>query len=687
MSDSESDSSAASPQLDEAVELSSASPSQSSTKPLASTTEPAFARNGVFYRSVGVLCTPELAREAATEAEDKLVKVDRLTTLPDHVLECIIDWTVAIALAKADKAVQDADWTDCGRLPTPKVPRLRTARKQRHALFGRLSKVSRRFYHLVRPKFWRILDLSAYTSTGYHTYSIQTLGQVLPSKTEVLQRPTGTSDAPAQNGVIDKPTSDMSGGGSTSTETSAQGESATVGNSPPPRKKRKKTTQGKGSSPSESSPPTAGELVDTIVIGSCGSVFSTFVETYLQHLWNLQHVFLPRKTNTPLQWFRAFAENATYTLRTVDHLHFLDNHEDNESRVEAILTLFNAAPNLERFGVSGKLSLDELRGKRLSFVWKLNARLKHTPTGCLGVGLKQLYLGRGVEVTVGFLRSLKQSCPRLTKLHIAAGVKVNTDATPQGSLPFDLAVFATEWSTLTSLSLVGTDTFSTAGTLDAILKVCPALTHLHVRSDHITYGFFATIVNDLALAALPPAGPPAERLAPRQIGSETAASTALVEASKSYKKGKTGLKHPIRHMAITYRLGNGVDQTQKARVHITGPTIVSFSLLVVAFQARGLAWPDEMGGQRDLLNRAALMINLEHKKERDRRARDKAELEQQTKDDDDELANVGDAKEKGLGKAKGKGKGKGKGKQQDEDESEGGEDDESLLDIDITTDA
>jgi hypothetical protein len=106
---------------------------------------------------------------------------------------------------------------------------------------------------------------------------------------------------------------------------------------------------------------------------------------------------------------------ATYTLRTLDHLFLADNGEDNDSRVEAILSLFNAAPNLERFGVTGKFILDELRGKRLAFVWKLNARFKHSPTGCLGVGLKQLYFGKGVEMTVGFLRSLKESCPRLTK--------------------------------------------------------------------------------------------------------------------------------------------------------------------------------------------------------------------------------------------------------------------------------
>lgn len=161
--------------------------------------------------------------------------------------------------------------------------------------------------------------------------------------------------------------------------------------------------------------PTFGELVETLVIGSLASCMSDCVTTHLKNLPNLKHIFFPIQTNLSQHLLQTFVTKATYSLRTVDHLFFATNGEDNESRVEAILSLFNSAPNIERFGVAGQFILDELRGKRLAFVWKLNARFKHSPSGCLGIGLKQLYFGDGVEMTVGFLRSLKESCPRLEK--------------------------------------------------------------------------------------------------------------------------------------------------------------------------------------------------------------------------------------------------------------------------------
>ncbi|GAA5951472.1 hypothetical protein JCM3765_005945 [Sporobolomyces pararoseus] len=468
--------------------------------------------------------------------------------------------------------------------------------------------------------------------------------------------------------------SKTSNGDTTSTQpTTKSTHSSTSSNSPPPKKRRKKTAilVAKGNEHLA----TFGELVETIVIGSYGTAISYFFDQYHVNLPNLQHLFFPPQVNIPVVHLQKLVTHSWYSLRTVDHLYFAPNTEDTESRVEAILSLFNAAPNLERFGVSGQFVLDELRGKRLAFIWKLNARLKHSPTGCLGIGLKQLYFGSGVEMTVSFLRSLKDSCPRLTKFHVASGVKVASDTTPQGQTPFDLAAFATQWSTLTALTLVGNDNFSTSGTLDTILKVCPSITHLHIRSDHISYSFFATIVKDLASVVLPPASAPSN-LSIRQIGSENPASAALVEASKQLRGQQTGLKHPLKHLAITCRVGEG-GENKGARLHIHSTCILPFSLMLLSFQARGLEWPNEMGGQRDLLNRAALMINLEHKKQRDQAAREKEEQEKKKKEAQME-------KEKANAVGDGKGKGKEKEFESVAVVAQVAREAESISDIDIT---
>lgn len=110
---------------------------------------------------------------------------------------------------------------------------------------------------------------------------------------------------------------------------------------------------------------------------------------------------------------------------------------------------------------------------------------------------------------------------------------------------------------------------------------------------------------------------------------------------------KTELKHPLKHLAITCRLGEvrfalsflsfrlffpsidivllGQVNAKGTTLHIPGCNILPFSLLMLSFQSRGLEYPDEIGGQRDLLSRAALMVNLENKKQRDQKKREQEE--------------------------------------------------------------
>jgi len=268
--------------------------------------------------------------------------------------------------------------------------------------------VSRRFYHCLRPSFYETIDLSFLTDTHYYNYSGYTrLGALFARKTAILL--PGTSN---ENGAEKE-------GGKTAEPGTAAQSNGVASDGPPPRKKKrlgstKKQAQVVATSKALDKLPTFGELVKTLVVGSYENL-QAYIDTWLGSLPNLQHIFFAPKTNLSLGSLINLPTNVNYNLRSVDHLHLTASGEDAESRVEAILSLFNAAPNIERFGISGNFVLDELRGKRLSFIWKLNARLKHSPTGCLGLGLKQLYLGNGVEVTVSFLRNLKLSCPRLNK--------------------------------------------------------------------------------------------------------------------------------------------------------------------------------------------------------------------------------------------------------------------------------
>ncbi|GAA5951474.1 hypothetical protein JCM3765_005946 [Sporobolomyces pararoseus] len=86
MSDSDSDTSASQEQLNEAIQPPQSSPP---AKPAVSPQDTTFIHKGIHYRSVGVLCTPELAAQAHKEAEAKVVKVNRLANLSDDILKRI----------------------------------------------------------------------------------------------------------------------------------------------------------------------------------------------------------------------------------------------------------------------------------------------------------------------------------------------------------------------------------------------------------------------------------------------------------------------------------------------------------------------------------------------------------------------------------------------------------------------
>lgn len=286
----------------------------------------------------------------------------------------------------------------------PRIVDSNAVRRTRHGFFRRMTLVSRRFYHLLRPSFYSHLDLSSFTNSYYGTHTIFTaIGRLLARKASISLPSSHQMETPDEVPIS------QANGQSTNTTTSRL-------DGPPPRKKKrvgKKQSETTSANPLDSL-PTFGELVKKVTIGSFANM-PGYLDQWLASLPNLEEVFFPPKTNYPLHILSSFASKATSTLRTVDHLLFVGNGEDSVSRAEAILALFNAAPNVQRFGISGALVLDLLLGRRLAFIWRLNARLKHSPSGCLGVGLKELYFGSGVELQVEFLRALKESCPRLIK--------------------------------------------------------------------------------------------------------------------------------------------------------------------------------------------------------------------------------------------------------------------------------
>lgn len=119
-SDSEASSSSSSEQASNALGQPISSPNNKPITPLSPRPDP-FNHNGKQMRSIGVLCTPEIANQAIKDAEAQLVKVDRFVSLPDNVFESILDWALEIEMRKLEAAVSEADKTNTGRISHSKL--------------------------------------------------------------------------------------------------------------------------------------------------------------------------------------------------------------------------------------------------------------------------------------------------------------------------------------------------------------------------------------------------------------------------------------------------------------------------------------------------------------------------------------------------------------------------------------
>ncbi|GAA5872617.1 hypothetical protein JCM1840_004855 [Sporobolomyces johnsonii] len=558
-------------------------------------------RNGTSYRSIGVLCSPELAQQAAKDEDAKIVRVDRFAALPKEVVLRVLQSAFASETDEAERAVEKADKRGTGWLSKSQSHILRARKRARYTVLKRLMAVNRLWHHLILPFLWSTLDISHYSQ--YAANHLIQLHNLLQKRSAVLlPQPPGAATAKGRNGA------------EATTELSQQQQ----------KKKTKADKQRKP--PPDPSIPIFGTLVRSVVLGTHRDSIAYLCVHFLPLLPNLQTIIFPHDLHASNINLQAFSKNAGSALRIVDYLSFASTaaNDDPVTRVEHIINLFNHAPNIEKFGVSGSLTLTGLVGKRLAFIWKLNASLKHPGSGALGVGLKELYFGNDVSMTVGFLRGLPEAAPRLTKLHIKSGVKIFSDIGAFGRTPFDLAAFAAQWGALTALTLVGNDAFSTSGTLDAVLKVCPKLRTLHLRADFITYDFFETLAHDLVSKPECP-GPAAASLATPEGGNGSAATTAsraLLEASKKHNgRADEQLLHPLELLVIACRFSDSTTRpaTTTSSLSIPRSQLLAFSLVVLSFQACGLVYPGEIGGMRDLLRRAGLMVNLE----KERRWREK----------------------------------------------------------------
>ncbi|GAA6060448.1 hypothetical protein JCM10212_000041 [Sporobolomyces blumeae] len=574
-----------------------------------------FYRNGVKHCTVGTLCTPELVEAAAKDAHASRTPPFRaFANLPTDVVDRIIDWVVELETEVARRNLQDADWTGTGRLKGADAHFAVANTRARHSALKRLELVNRLFYHLTLPRLFGTIDLSGVVAYRVHTY-LYNFEVLFPQKVTIaIEKP------PVANGTVGQGPSP------------ARNKATLL--APPPRKKRKvpKKTDVADPSPASSSPGKSaafsgmlGELVKSFHAPPNATGYQNLLNYFLPVLPNLEHIFFNPKFSLDGSYLRLLAQKATYTFRTVDGVHLDSLASDAASHAENIIALFNGAPNIERFGVSGGLVLDELRGKRLAFIWRLNSRFKHAPTGTLGHGLKRLHFGQGVEFTVGFLRSLPEAVPNVTELHIGPGVKIVADSTPTGLVPFDLTAAVDNFKKLTALTLVGTDTFGTSGNLDAILRVCPVLKRLHLRADHVTIKFFQVLAVDLSdVPNLPSPSLAADESSSGRastssgpVGVATPASAQYLQASQlatGSSDPERELKHPLAHLSITCRVGEQASDKTNSRIRAIRAGILPLALLVMSFKARGLDYPDEIGGQRDMLVRAALIVSLEEKR-------------------------------------------------------------------------
>ncbi|KAM0750945.1 hypothetical protein T439DRAFT_243588 [Meredithblackwellia eburnea MCA 4105] len=358
-------------------------------------------------------------------------------------------------------------------------------------------------------------------------------------------------------------------------------------------------------------------LIHTLILPSDLGA-SHFLSNLLPHLPHLSKIIFTLSENTRLTTLSLLVDHVGPRLRVVD---FLKLSVSGDSMVlagqERIVELLNKAVNLRRLGVDGLLLSDGV-AKRLLFVLKLNSTLVHPASGALGNGLQELYLGGKCQVPVSFLEGLKNSCKILTEFHLQPNLKVvplasATDANNNNSndmTGFDLKGFVAHFGgTLKKLTVVGCDRWKVRGNiggggiLSGILASCPHLVFLHLRSDHIDFNFFKSLV---ALSSPPP--PASSSFPPNGDG-------GLQEMEvDGGEKGEGGRKFKLELLVVQMGFGAGAANEYPTtatvppiQLSLASTQFYTFSTHILVIHSTGVTWPETMDGQRDVLRRAGWM--------------------------------------------------------------------------------
>ncbi|KAH8918593.1 hypothetical protein BT69DRAFT_566421 [Atractiella rhizophila] len=344
---------------------------------------------------------------------------------------------------------------------------------------------------------------------------------------------------------------------------------------------------------------TFGSKVHTLILPETDYAH-THLRPLLKHMPNLHTLQFSRYSPVASSSStKSFPYYLTPSLRRIVEYN-VSPHASNDSRVETLIDCFNKAPNVEHLSVAG-ITLSTVQSQRLLFVWRINKNLIHAASGAEGRGLKEIYLGNNCNVGLGFLRGLSESCSSLTSLHIDAGCTVSTDSTNgTTSHALDIKDFVRTWgATLTSLTLVGCSDMPTTGgnyPFDEVLTVCPHLQTLHLRSDHISFDFFRSI---LSLH-----NPPHD---PFSSSSEGGAGGEVTEKPKS--------RLHLCYLRITHTIPSpGTLIASKDSIVLPNKqAVLLFARTALELEARGISWPsgfDEGGrtSQKDMLNRATWLM-------------------------------------------------------------------------------
>ncbi|KAL8286612.1 hypothetical protein RQP46_004140 [Phenoliferia psychrophenolica] len=480
--------------------------------------------------------------------ENEELKRDLFKSLPSETLARIIAEVELAALEDDYRKLEKMDVRRTGWVLDKGI--YTSIRKHRCAALLPLLTVSRQVYHLAIRQLWTHLDLSG---VDMNRYGYIKLNKMVETASKPISIATTTAASASATDAM-KLASDAT--------TSAD------------------------------SPPTHGSFVRAY--STSKDEVPAFIIQLLPHLPSISAIKLTPSANLSNAHLAILATRAGPSLKSLDHLTF-SPAEDELARIESLIALHNRAVNLEHWSVRG-LVLSESSAKRLAFVLKLNSLLVHKESGANGVGLRELYLGHGCSFPISFLRNLQVTAPHLTKLWVKAGVSIVADSTAQGQLPFDLRAFAQQWGgQLTALTLVGTHSFSTQGYFNDILILCPLLTTLHLRSDHITFAFFRTL-KELCLPE-----------SPMDVDVSLAAnSSEHTDADVDL----TPARLKLEKLAIQYRLPIGDSTMTKglSNISISRQHLHAFASLTLSIEAKVLAWPTEMAGQRDVLDRASWML-------------------------------------------------------------------------------